>query len=84
MFESCLCFNIAQKTNKISLLDRQSNVETKGRWKEQEGATKNKRAQRPSVLGWRECCISFLIHLAVFLLKQESVRTINAKQQHLL
>ena len=39
MFESCLCFNIAQKTNKISLLDRQSNVE-------QRGAGKSKRALR--------------------------------------
>ena len=47
-----LHFNIAQKTSKISLLDRKSTVETKGHWKKQEGAMKNKRVQHPSVLGW--------------------------------
>ena len=43
-FELCLYFNIAQKTSKISLLDRKSTVETKGHWKKQEGTMKNKRA----------------------------------------
>ena len=40
-FESCLHFNIAQKTSKIiiiSLLDRKSTVKTKGRRKKQKGA----------------------------------------------
>ena len=27
-----------------------------GCWKKQEGTTKNKRLQHPSVLGWWECC----------------------------